>query len=404
MRNVKWTLLLAFLMVWAGNAKADNVLTTNNVSIRPGSTAELVVSLESNADFSVYAYDFRLYLPEGIVVEQKAPGVYVCELKERNAYHSAVVMATSDGAVQFGVSSPTLALTGNTGEVLGITLKADAGLAEGVYQARITTATYANQEAQTVHPADITFDIVVNNEVVLDEEKPEIPEEALGVTARVKRTINANEWSTICLPFAMTEEQIAAAFSPATVQLADFKGYVATENNAGEVVSIQVNFSPVTAIAANHPYIIKVSEDVTEFTVDDVDVVPSNNLTNAAVDRTRKQWSEMTGTYEANYVLAENTLFLSGNKFWYSKGLTKMKAFRAYFDFYDVLSDVEDAGARMFVSVGDEEATTAVFDLNEKEEIINKKALSLQQISIKMNVTMYKKRILVNWLFLLAKV
>ncbi len=85
----------------------------------------------------------------------------------------------------------------------------------------------------------------------------------------------------------------------------------------------------------------------------------------------------MTGTYEANLVLEENTLFLSENKFWYSKGLTKMKAFRAYFDFYDVLSEVEDAGARVFVSVGDEE-TTGVVSIDNGQWIMDNSVYDLQ--------------------------
>jgi hypothetical protein len=352
MRNVKWTLLLAFLMVWAGNAKADNVLTTNSVSIRPGSTAELVVSLESNADFSVYAYDFRLYLPAGIEVEQNSLGVYQYELKERNAGHAVNVQATSDGSVQFGVSSPTLALTGNTGEVLGITLRAEDGLAEGTYQAAIKFVTYANKEAQTVHPADITFDIEVRNMMILDENAVTPPETASNVNVKVLRTINAGEWSTICLPFAMTEEQVTTAFGD-DVELGDFTGYT-TEEDAGEnITGIRVHFDPATAIEANHPYIIKVSQAVSEFTADGVDVEPEDEPTVAAVKRTKKQWSEFIGTYVAGTTVDYQMLFLSGNQFWYSTGQTQMKAFRGYFDFYDVLTEVENA-ANISFFVGDE--------------------------------------------------
>ncbi|MBQ7443801.1 MAG: hypothetical protein IJS59_08075 [Bacteroidaceae bacterium] len=37
----------------------------------------------------------------------------------------------------------------------------------------------------------------------------------------------------------------------------------------------------------------------------------------AAVKRTKKQWSEMTGTYVAGTLLESQKLFISGNKFWY---------------------------------------------------------------------------------------
>ena len=50
--------------------------------------------------------------------------------------------------------------------------------------------------------------------VLLDETSPDAPEVSNGaVDVRVLRTIKANEWSTICMPFAMTAEQIDEAKS-----------------------------------------------------------------------------------------------------------------------------------------------------------------------------------------------
>ena len=56
----------------------------------------------------------------------------------------------------------------------------------------------------------------------------------------------------------------------------------------------------------------------------------------------------MIGTYVTNFTVPSEDLFLSGGKFWYSKGQTKMKAFRAYFEFADVLTSVEGASAPAF--------------------------------------------------------
>ena len=60
-------------------------------------------------------------------------------------------------------------------------------------------------------------------------------------------------------------------------------------------------------------------------------------------------------------VVPENSLFLSDNKFWYSAGLTKMKAFRAYFTLSDVLTEKELSAARILLSFGDG-GTTGVGD------------------------------------------
>ncbi len=55
--------------------------------------------------------------------------------------------------------------------------------------------------------------------------------------------------------------------------------------------------------------------------------------------------------------MPEFCLFLSGNKFWYSVGETKMKAFRCYFDLNDVLTEVENASARIGFNITDKEET-----------------------------------------------
>lgn len=393
MKNRKLFTLLLLLAGLGSTAMADNVITTNEVVIRPGGTTELIVNLENDADFKVYAYDFRLYLPDGIEVAKKDNGKYIYELAARNADHSSDVQMTTDGAVQFGVNSSSLYLTGTEGPVLSITLKADATLAEGTYQASIKKITYANKEAQTVHPDDVTFSIEVNSQVVLDEESTTVPVAESGANVLVKRTINADEWSTICLPFAMSSEQVKAAFGD-DVKLADFDGVETTFDDADNVVNIEAKFHDVTAIEANHPYIIMVSKKIEKFTVDNVDIIPEEDeayieFDNGKSGSRRVLYSGFYGTYHAETTLDEFMLFLSENKFWYSKGKTKMKAFRAYFDFVDVLTEVENAGARISMTFGDEttgigmngdvDAPTAIYDmLGRKVEKPSRKGLYIK--------------------------
>ena len=204
---------------------------------------------------------------------------------------------------------------------------------------------------------DVTFtvNVVAAHTIVLDEESTVAPEAAPGVNVRVKRTIKANEWSTICLPFAMTEAQVKTAFGNDVV-LKDFNGIEST-SEGDDIVGIEVKFNTATAIEANHPYVIKVSSDKSEFTVKDVNISPEDE---PSVDKdewisgsgTKKDpyvyhYNSFVGTYVAETAVPNDCLFLSGNKFWYSNGSTKMKGFRAYFDFYDVLSEVENASARI---------------------------------------------------------
>ena len=89
------------------------------------------------------------------------------------------------------------------------------------------------------------------------------------------------------------------------------------------------------------------------FTVENVDIDPEDEPT-VQVGKKKAEKGFFTGTYVANTEVPEFNLFLSENKFWYSVGLTKMKAFRGYFEFADVLTEVEDAGAHILISFDDE--------------------------------------------------
>ena len=207
---------------------------------------------------------------------------------------------------------------------------------------------YTTDEVETT----VTVTGAADGRVVLDETSTTAPDVASGVDLRVKRTINAGEWSTICLPFAMTAAQCQTAFG-SDVEIGDFTGYT---YDSGED-KITVNFSSVTAIEANHPYIIKVSAAVTEFTVDGVDVNPADDP-RVTFRTSSKKLKDFVGTYVADFDFYDDAkhtpLFLSGNKFWYATESTKhMKAFRAYFDFVDMLSEVDAAR----VAIAFDEAT-----------------------------------------------
>ena len=208
-----------------------------------------------------------------------------------------------------------------------------------------------------------------------------MPEAANGVDVRVKRTIKANEWSTLVLPFAMTAEQVKSAFGN-DVQLADFTGYTIEEDEDENIVGIQVNSSAITAVQANHPCLIKVSTKVEEFTVDGVDISPEDEPENAVVDK-RKEWSKLVGTYVAGTEVPEYCLFLNGNNFWYSTGATNMKAYRAYFDFSDVLTEVEYAEAKIRIIVNGNATAIESIGVNGEEP---QGVYTLQGVSLGENV------------------
>lgn len=249
-----------------------------------------------------------------------------------------------------------------------VEIKVNEGTALGEYTISLVNMVLIKKEdGGRVEVPETTFkvNVVDVHTVVLDENATEAPATATGVNVMVKRTINANEWSTICLPFAMNAEQMAKAFG-SDVKLADFNDYEVVEEGEGKnvsVVGLNVNFTTVSAIEANHPYIIKVGSAITEFAVEGVDIAPA-----AAEDleinfgTTRKPHA-IVGTYTVTKV-PNVCLFLSGNKFWYSTGATEMQAFRAYFNFYDLLTEVEDEYAASRIKMVFDDQTTGINGVN----------------------------------------
>ena len=268
------------------------------------------------------------------------------------------VEATSDwsalfsheGGVVSGMSTSANAFSGE-GDIASMTVTIPAGTEVGAYPVSITNVRINGTDLGS--EPSFTINVVTAHTVVLDETSDTPPTAAEGVNVTVKRTINAGEWSTLCLPFAMTSEQVAAAFG-SDVQIADFTGCETEEDDEENIIAISIGFSDVTAMEAHHPYIIKVPESLTEFSVSGVDITEAEEG-ELQVDRneleytytvgkktyTGYMYNSFVGTYVAQTTVPSMSLFLSGNQFWYSTGLTKMKAFRGYFDFYDVLTSVE---------------------------------------------------------------
>ena len=332
----------------------NNIIYIEPVSVNAGSTHTLSVKMKNSVE--VEGFQFDLILPEGMnfdIDEDGFPKAYLSEertnSRKTNTFESSV---QPNGCLRtFGASSNGSVIDGNDGEIALITIKIASSLPEGDYVLKmegivISDHVNANDIADT-EKFQTTIKVLppLDTRTILDETSTAMPEAALGVDVRVKRTLTANVWNTIVLPFPMTSQQVGEAFGDG-VQLADFTGCEAKYEKEGDAYasSIKVNFSSdVTAIEANHPYIIKVKEPIKEFTVDGVDINPEEE---PSVDRdeymtgsgTKKDpyvyhYNSLIGTYMADTDVPEQTLFLNGNKFWYSMGNTKMKAYRALFRF-----------------------------------------------------------------------
>ena len=347
-----------------GHALANNVLTVSDVNVPQGGQTTIEVGCEFDKEYT--AFELQMSLPEGLSLLSDEDGKPIIVRAFDGSHVMSGNLLPSNGNYKFtcystdenDLSMPT------SGILFRVTIMADANLSVGAdLTASITACEFTRtSDSNGENLDDVDFNVHITEfRTILDESSTTAPVASNGaVDVRVKRTITAGNWSTICLPFAMTEAQVKAAFGN-DVELADFTGYETTENG-DDIESITVNFDDVTAIEVNHPYIIKVSSAVTEFTADGVTIAPEDNpcveYDNGLTGKKRKVLGTFAGTYVADfdfYNEAENyPLFISQNKFYYATENTNhMKAFRAYFDFVDNLPEVEGAESRIFMHIGD---------------------------------------------------
>ena len=354
-------MLLIALVAYCGGAMADG-LEVQDVNISQGGEATLEIALE-NPVTEFAAFQFNVELANGITVATNDKGKFVYEKGARLDEEFSLSLSQPDALVNtyrvLGYYTETQPIPSTTGAVVKITIKADAALAVGTTHVCKLSAINLTETNETKHtPDDITFNVKITEKTytILDETSTTAPVASGGaVDIMVKRTIKANEWSTLVLPFNMTEAQVKEALG-SDVQLAEFEDYEAEYDADDNVTGLTVNFVATDlseGFYGNYPYLVKTSKDITEFLVtatidpDEEDAVAE--FTNGKTGPKKEVYGSLIGTYHAGDAIPNNGLFLSGNKFWYSAGATKIKAFRAYFMLNEVLSGVAEAKVRFMV-------------------------------------------------------
>ena len=350
--------LMITLLVGIVSAQATNDVVVGDVTIPQGGSGVVNIELNNNDD-EFTAYQFRLILPEGLnfVADKKGNPSFVAG----DRYDDHSISSSTLGV--FSCISTTLApISGTSGSLLSVDVTASADVAVGT-KLNVTLGeiecTTSGTSPKAVKFEDVTFTVIIGDpadtHVVLDETSTTAPVASGGaVDIMVKRTIKANEWSTLVLPFNMTEAQLKEALG-SDVKLAEFEDYEA-EYTGDDVTGLTVNFVATNlsdGFYANYPYLVKTSKDITEFFVtatidpDEEDAVAE--FTNGKTGPKKEVYGKLIGTYHAGDAIPADGLFLSGNKFWYSTGATIIKAFRAYFEFIEVLSGVAEAKVRFMV-------------------------------------------------------
>ena len=359
--------LLSFLAIQI-SAIAANTIEVKPVSVPQSGSAQLEVSLSNDCEFT--AFQFNLILPNGIsVVEVVKSDRLPEQMDVRHSVKSTSSIGSNNQFLAIQYTNPQC-VSGNSGILLKVVISAsDAIPVDSKFTGIISDIVLNAVDNTRVEVENSTFDIDVTAPadpwVTLDENSTTLPEASDGETEiKVKRTLKANQWNTICFPFAMTAAQVYEAFGE-DVQVAEFIEYESTDNFA----SINVIFDEVYrfdryGLMANIPYIIKPTSNISEFMVTSV-IEPDEEsaFTEYAEGKGSNKvvYGTYRGTLKAGGKVPANCLFLNGGDFWYSTGQSNIKAFRGYFEFVDGLASLETAASKVKIVFRDE--TTGIKDV-----------------------------------------
>ena len=211
-----------------------------------------------------------------------------------------------------------------------------------------------------------------------------------AVTLTDRTLVKNGDWNTLCLPFSLSAEQIAASpLAGATIKTLDNSASGTSLNNG----TLTLKFTEATAITAGVPYIIKWAKadgyddadpetrDIKDPVFTDVTISSTTPTEVTSTDGKVTfvgQYSPFnivesgaTGDNEGNK--NEIILMTTGNKLGYSKNARTLKTFRCHF--YVPANGGQQQARSFNVDFG--EVTEIGATLNDKEKMINDKWYSL---------------------------
>lgn len=362
------------MMALAFNASADNYLTVDDVRVRPGDKANIVIKYHFESQL-ICAYQLDMQLGDGIT-----PALEKADLDQfTNDVPSTFIVGVNEvgenhyrfATFSFGGNVGNEPITNAEGTLLTIQFTASPDLVSGTeIDATLFDVIAPENNGTQYNLSNVSFKIIIDDDAldtVLDEMSTVAPTAKTNANVKVLRTIKADQWSTICLPFAMTEAQVKEAFgTDVQIQNPQSVTFETLDDDPDYIYQINVGFSPVTAIEANHPYIIKTSDNISDFDVLHVNIAPNASPQVNVGNRRNK----MYGNYVNGTTVPDLGLFLSDNKFWYSFGNTKIKGFRGYFVFDEYLTKLDEANSKVnIVFDGDATAIGNINKQNATEDI-----------------------------------
>lgn len=324
----------------AGRAMAGDGFVVSDITIPQGGTATLEIGLNNSASECrgfqcLLSFDKEVAVT-GISKSSRYPEGFTLQGNQNEQGYQ--ILAYNINPV---------VLSGTSGTVATLTLEPDSELTQGAtITATLSGCVMSDSEENQTDFDDVTFTITIDapDDVYIKfyETSETLPKYTDGEKGNVRmfRTIVANQWNTIVLPFTLSKSKAEAAFG-SDVQLAEFTGFVAEYADDDDITpdGITINFSTYTmtskkGMTGGKPFLIKTSKDITQFEAE------SCTLVDAVADVEKADEYDTPGVFTGSLVKTKvpaDGLFIYDNKFYYSTGATNIKAFRAWLELGAVL-------------------------------------------------------------------
>lgn len=387
----KLLLFIAVFFALSGNLTAANyTISVPNFTGYKGSDATMAIELTNDAVLAGAQFDMTL--PDGVTFTGY-------ELTDRT---TGMTLGSDNGRyILFSMPDQGVkhTIAAGNGTIMNFKLNIAETVVPGDYTITFEDVRISGENNEPVSStmASATLTVKEMETVELDEESETAPEaKTEPVIAKVKRSIKAGQWSTICLPFAMTSDQLTEAFGDG-VELAEFTGYEVEDDNYTEPSGITLNFTKLGETAgtvANNPYLIKVTNAITYeegFTVKNVTLDPDQDNTIVSITnsvgtgRNKKEYTINFYGYLTTSELQIGDFFISGGKFYKTTtGGKSIKGFRA--NFY--LGNNIDPQFAKPMSIDIDGETTGIFEIKANEKTLTDGVYTINGQYVGKNVDM----------------
>lgn len=160
-------ILAIFTLICSINiSNAQNSISVESLSLKPGATAELKIDMTNNAD--VCSFQFNIKLPEGVTVvkelnEDEELVEAIALTSRKKSSHDLTFKKTEDGSyflLAYSLSNATF--RDNHGAIVTMKVKAAEGLAEGKKDVVISNILLVTPSEERIQPANSTGYITIS--------------------------------------------------------------------------------------------------------------------------------------------------------------------------------------------------------------------------------------------------